>query len=261
MTSFYSEVVPFIRIRPLFREPSIQNPFEIPADSASQNESRSNTARNSLPPFIRILPPYKSIFDQLLQRYGNEGVGGRGEFDYIAATAYSPLHRGVGQQTPAWIITHLGVEGEGKVPECMKLEPGTTIWLYDQGLSERDFGFERVWLFGKIGEVYCREPGYHLYRLTPHLFTITEDPIPVHISAPLIAIPSHLLPESYHIDRLREGTLGQRVIHGFSCIQPPLRPWEMDRNWTHPLGIRIGQWHAGLLPDLEREWSEFHNKD
>jgi hypothetical protein len=40
-----------------------------------------------------------------------------------------------------------------------------------------------------------------------------------------------------------------------------LRPWEMDRNWTHPLGIRIGQWHAGLLPDLEREWSEFHNKD
>src|ERR1700689_4968521 len=215
MTSFYSEVVPFIQIRPLFREPSIQNPFEILADLAFQNELRSNTAHKSLPPFNHILPSYKSIFDQLLQRYGNEGVGECGEFDYVAATAYSPLHRGVGQQTPAWIITHLGVEGEGKVPECMKLEPGTTIWLYNQGLSERDFGFERVW---KIGEVYCQEPGCHLYRLTPHLFTITEDPIPVCISAPLIVIPSHLLPESYHIDRLREGTLGQRVIHGFSCI-------------------------------------------
>src|ERR1700691_3287411 len=173
MTSFYSAVVPFIRIRPLFREPSIQNPFEIPADSAFQNELRSNTARNSLPSFNRILPPYKSVFDQLLQRYGNEGVGGRGEFDYIAATAYSPLHRGVEQQTPAWIITHLGVEGEGKVSEYVKLEPGTTIRLYDHGLSERDFGFERVWLFGKIGEVYCREPGCHLHRLTPHLFTMS----------------------------------------------------------------------------------------
>jgi len=137
---------------------------------------------------------------QLLQRYGNEGVGGRRKFDYIAATAYSPLHQGVGQQTPAWIITHLGVEREGKVPEHVKLEPGTTIRLYDQGLSKRDFGFEKVWLFGKIEEVYCREPGYHLYRLTPHLLTITEDPIPVHISAPLIVIPNHLLSESYHID-------------------------------------------------------------
>src|ERR1700683_2923759 len=150
MTSFYSEVVPFIRIRPLFREPSIQNPFEIPADSAFQNELRSNTARNSLPLFNHILPSYKSVFDQLLQRYGNEGVGERGEFDYVAATAYSPRHQGVGQQTPAWIITHLGVEGEGKVPECVKLEPGITIQLYDRGLSERDFGFERVWLFGKM---------------------------------------------------------------------------------------------------------------
>src|ERR1700734_1979411 len=173
MTSFYSEVVPFIRIRPLFREPSIQNPFKIPFDLAFQNELRSNTARNSLPPFNHILPSYKSIFDQLLQRYGNKGVGKHGEFDYIAATAYSPLHRGVGQQTSAWIITHLGVEGEGKVPECVKLEPGTTIRLYDQGLSEREFGFERVWLFGKIGEVDCQEPGYHLHRLTPVLFTMS----------------------------------------------------------------------------------------
>ena len=49
------------------------------------------------------------------------------------------------------------------VSEYVKLEPGTTIRLYDQGLSERDFGFERVWLFGEIEEVYCREPGYHLY--------------------------------------------------------------------------------------------------
>jgi len=163
MKSFYYKVVPFIRIRPLFQKPSIQKPFEIPTDSASQNESRSKTAHSSLPPFNCILPPYKSVFDQLLQRYGNKGVGGRREFDYIAVTAYSPLHQGVGQQTPAWIITHLGVKGEGKVPECVKLEPGTAIRLYDQGLSERDFGFERVWLFGKIEEVYCWEPGYHLY--------------------------------------------------------------------------------------------------
>src|ERR1700691_4182248 len=98
---------------------------------------RSNTAHSSSLPFDHILPPYESVFDQLLQRYGNKGVGECGEFNYITVTAYSPLHRGVRQQTPAWIITHLGVKGEEKVPECVKPEPGTTIWLYNQGLSER----------------------------------------------------------------------------------------------------------------------------
>jgi hypothetical protein len=156
MTSFYSEVVPFIWIHLLFWEPSIQNPFEISAYFTFQNESRSNTARNSLPPFNRILPPYNSVFDQLLQRYGNEWVEGHGEFDYIAVTAYSPLHQGVGQQTPTRIIIHLGVEEEGKVPKCVKLEPDTTIWLYDWGWMRGTLDLKGCGYLGKLRRFIVR---------------------------------------------------------------------------------------------------------
>ena len=91
--------------------------------------------------------------------------------------------------------------------------------------------------------------------------TITEDPIPVRISAALIVIPNHLLPEEYHLDRLHECTLGQRMLHGTPSIRPPLRPWDRDRSWKHPMMSKIKWWHLGLMPNLEKEWSHFHDKD
>ena len=81
-----------------------------------------------------------------------------------------------------------------------RIKPGIVVRIFDQELSEKNCGFERVWIFGVIGRSHSREPGYHLFWLTPHLMTITEDPIPVCIPAALVVIPNHLLPEEYHLD-------------------------------------------------------------
>src|ERR1700685_2365196 len=78
----------------------------------------------TLPPLDLIIPHDKSLFDQLLEGQENGRIGNRCEFDYVAVTAQSPLHRVPGQRTPAWIITHMGIEGEGKVSDCARLEPG-----------------------------------------------------------------------------------------------------------------------------------------
>ena len=66
----------------------------------------------------------------------------------------------------------MGIEGEGKVSESAKLEPGMGVQLFDEGLGEKNYGLEKVWLFGIIGRPYSREPGYHVFWLEPHLFTI-----------------------------------------------------------------------------------------
>jgi hypothetical protein len=47
------------------------------------------------------------------------------------------------------------------------------VQLFDKGLSRKNYGFEKVWIFGIIRKPYGWEPGYHIYWLEPHLFTIT----------------------------------------------------------------------------------------
>src|SRR6202522_4636469 len=94
----------------------------------------------------------------------------------------------------------MGIEGEGKVSKWARLEPGMGVQLFDEGLGEKNYGFEKVWLFGIIGRPYGREPGYHVFWLEPHLFTITRHPIPVRISTALIGIPN-LLPERYYLSQ------------------------------------------------------------
>ena len=68
---------------------------------------------------------------------------------------------------------HLGIGREGKVLEWARLEPGMAVRLFDEGLSEKNYGFEKVWLFGIIKRPYGQEPGYHVFWLELHLFTIT----------------------------------------------------------------------------------------
>src|SRR3984885_13883246 len=113
----------------------------------------------TLPPLDLTIPHKKSLFDQLLEGQESRRIGNRCEFDYVAVTAQSPLHHTPSQRTPAWIITHMGIEGEGKVSEWAKLEPGMGVRLFDEGLGEKNYGFEKVWLFGIIGRPYGREPG------------------------------------------------------------------------------------------------------
>src|ERR1700683_1258909 len=97
-----------------------------------------------------------------------------------------------------WIVMHLGIGREGKVSEWERLKPGMAVRLFDEKLSEKNHGFEMGWIFGVIGKPYGREPGYHIFWLEPHLFTITRHPIPVCILDAVIAIPNHLLHEEYH---------------------------------------------------------------
>jgi len=94
------------------------------------------------------------VFDWVLEGQENERVGDRREFDYVTVTAHSPLHCIASQRTPAWIILHMGIEGEGNVSEWAKLELGMGVQLFDEGLGEKNDGFEKVWLFGIIGKPY-----------------------------------------------------------------------------------------------------------
>jgi len=225
------------------------------------NSALTEPPSATLPPLGLMIPYEKSPFDRLLERQENEGVGNRHEFDYVAVTAHSPLHRIPSQRTPAWIVTHMGIEGEGKVLEWVKLEPGMGVRLFDEGLGEKNYGFEKGWLFGIIGKPYGREPGYHVFWLEPHLFTITRHPIPVRIPAALIAIPNHLLPERYYFSQIHECTLGQRLVAGSPRLEPPLQPWESNWAWKHPELMKIDRWRMGLRPTLEEDWSHHHEKD
>src|ERR1700691_3505460 len=65
----------------------------------------------TLPPLDLIIPHEKSLFDQLLEGQENRRIGNCCEFNYVAVTVQSPLHRTHSQRTPAWIVTHMGIEG------------------------------------------------------------------------------------------------------------------------------------------------------
>src|ERR1700683_1794054 len=229
--------------------------------SVVSNTTLSAQTKISLPPFNHILAFGRSVFDWLLERQQNPKIGEHRELDYVAVMAHSPLHCGVGQQTPAWIVTHIGVRGEGQASEWAKLGPGMAVQLFDEELSEKNYGFKNVWIFGIISRAYGCEPGYHIYWLEPHLFTITWDPIPVRIPAVLITIPNHLLPERHHLNQLHESTLGQRMVPGLPHLQPPLQPWKNDWAWKHPEIAKIDQWCRGLKSTLEGDWSHYHNRD
>ena len=126
-----------------------------------------------LPPLDHIISHEKSLFNWLLEGQENERVGNRHKFEYVAISTHSPLHRIASQWTPAWIIMHMEMEGEGKVSEWVKLEPGMGVQLFDEGLGKKNYGFKKVWLFGIIERPYSGEPGYHVFWLEPHLLTIT----------------------------------------------------------------------------------------
>jgi len=207
---------------------------------------------------VRLLPPVFSVYDHLLEEAGEGRWPVRREDEYIPLTAQSPLHLGGNQRTPAWITTHLGITGAAIISDNAKLGLGSPIRLHDTALARRHDGFESPWLFGILDHILWREPGYHVFAMKPHLFTITKDPYPIYCSVAHVAIANRFLANDNIIPRIYEPSLGQRMEAGMSYLMPPYRPWEMDWTWRHREHDRIMKWRMGDDPDLERRYSEHH---
>jgi hypothetical protein len=166
------------------------------------------------------------------------------EVDYLPLTAHSPIHMGIGQETIAWIIMHLGIIGEEIPSDKTKLGPGSLIRLHNVTLAQLNMGFESPWVFGAIREYPRCEAEFHIFPVEVHVCTLTQThhPIPIHVIH--VTIPNHLnlSGASYPIHRC---TLGQRFIEGKRNPQPPLCPWEWNHMWIHPEWLMIEAWLAG----------------
>ena len=225
----------------------------------------SRSAATPLPalipdPKIKPFPPISSVYDQLLEQAGEGRWPVRKEDEYIPLTAQSPLHLGENQRTPAWITTHLGITGAAVISDNAKVGLGSPIRLHDSTLAQRHDGFESPWLFGVLEHILWREPGYYIFAMKPHLFTITKHPYPVSCSVTHIAIANRFLAyDDNVIPRISEPSLGQRIQAGMSYLMPPHRPWEMDWAWRHREHNRIMIWRKGDDPDLEWRYSEHHS--
>jgi hypothetical protein len=103
------------------------------------------------------------------------------------------LHLGGNERTPAWITTRLGITGAAIISDNAKLGLGSPIRLHDTALARRHDGFESPWLFGILDHILWHEPGYHVFAMKPHLFTITKDPYPIYCSVVHVAIANRFL--------------------------------------------------------------------
>ena len=167
------------------------------------------------------------------------------ETDYLPLTAQSPVHLGIGQETPAWIITHLGIIGEEKPSDKTKLGPGSLIRLHDATLAQLNMGFESPWVFGAVQGLPRREAGFHIFPMKVHLYTLTRNPHYIPIRLTQVAIPNHLLNLTGPSYPLQQCTLGQRFRDRIGDPLPPLRPWEWDMMWVHPEWRMIDKWLKG----------------
>jgi hypothetical protein len=108
------------------------------------------------------IPSTFTRFDDLLRV---SVIGWRPFFlkvDYLPLTAHCPIHMGIGQETMAWIIMHLGIIREEIPSDKTKLGPGSLIHLHDVTLAQLNMGLESPWVFGTIWEYPHREAGFHI---------------------------------------------------------------------------------------------------
>jgi hypothetical protein len=145
-------------------------------------------------------------------------------------------------------------------PGDAKLMSGSVVRLHDTTLSQINHGFERPWLFGKLGDAGWREPGYHIFPLYPSLYTITKSPYPVDIDIAYVAVPDNFVVEEQYLLQTHQKSLGQRNVPGTTKFFPPLRPWEAYREWAHPAYREIHEWYEGVSPSFEWKWSCDHNR-
>jgi hypothetical protein len=152
---------------------------------------------------------------------------------------------GIGQETSAWIITHLGIIGEERPSDKTKLGPRSFIHLHNVTLAQLNTGFESPWVFGTIQEPPYHEAGFYIFPMEVHVCTLTRNShfIPIHVTH--VAIPNDLLNLTGASYTIQCSTLGQRFVKGMRNPQPPLHPLEWDSMWVHPEWKMIAKCLAG----------------
>jgi hypothetical protein len=85
-------------------------------------------------------------------------------------------------------------------------------------LAQHHDGFESPWLFRTLKHILWQEPGYDIFVMKPHLFTITKDPYPIYCSVVHVAVANHFLANNNVIPYISELSLGQRMQAGMSYL-------------------------------------------
>jgi hypothetical protein len=112
---------------------------------SSDKVSEGDTSLNEPGPWIPIPiggAPTFSCLKKLLCTSAEGQCSFLPETDYIPLTIHSLIHMGIGQETPAWIITHLGIIEEEKPSDKTKLGFRSLICLHDVNLTQCNSGFE-----------------------------------------------------------------------------------------------------------------------
>lgn len=114
------------------------------------------------------------------------------EVDNIPLTVQSPIHMGISHETPAWIVTHLGIIRREILSDKTKLGPGSLICLHNDTFSQLNLGFESPWVFRIIWGLSYQEVGFHIFPMEVHLFTLTWNTYIIPICITHVAIPNNL---------------------------------------------------------------------
>ena len=115
-------------------------------------------------------------------------------------------------------------------------------------------------LLGIVGRFRSRELGYHIFYLDVHLHSKTSKIFPTRRTCARIAIPDHYIFDYDFKEEYSESTLGQRVVEGeegeIVVVLPPLRSWEVDKDWVLPEKGKIEEWYAQQQERIGSIWSE-----
>ena len=135
-----------------------------------------------------------------------------------------------------------------------RLRCGVSLRLIDDGLKDRTYGFEAPWLFGVLEKCIRREPGYHIFLVLTPRVELTFKPWRGVTTTTQIAIPDYLVMNQHDFMRVETASIGQRVkdnrLGGPFAIQPPLRAWQEDNGWKHPMHKEIESWRHSRRRNL-----------
>jgi hypothetical protein len=172
----------------------------------------------------------------------------------------SPSHLDIDQEKKTWVVEGYGqFRGLGH-PGRVKITRGTAVHLIDTELGYRTLGFVKPHLLGIIGRFRSRELGYHIFYLDVHLHTKASKIFPTRRKCARVAIPDQYVADYDFVEENSESTLGQRVMRGDEgevlIVLPPLRSWEVNKDWDLPEKKKIEEWYAQQQEKIGSVWSE-----